>query len=269
MRCDVGEVAERLENVQSSPLNVSIIKFTYFFYLRIRRNKTKNRHFPWRPQRNKKKTFGKQVLMLRGLSRSVPSLQRQERLSRVVMATNETKFHQEAFQLDPALPSYVIQLLYLTSLYSYFIFVFFFRFFILFHPSNLIQFSPTSGGSFIELQYLILVSCRSTGSFRNKVRQHFKVNQHCVLLNFEISIFKKLVVYSRFDPPLWSKWQHVRLSRSGPGFDPRSGQVSWVRFFLGFSSPVRQISGNFRPPRSPNIISFGRRHHHSIFVLLE
>ena len=25
-------------------------------------------------------------------------------------------------------------------------------------------------------------------------------------------------------------------------------------FFRGFSSPVRQISGNFRPPRSPNII---------------
>ena len=45
-----------------------------------------------------------------------------------------------------------------------------------------------------------------------------------------------------------------RLSRSGPGFDPRSGQVFWVRFFRGFSSPVRQMSGNFRPPRSPNII---------------
>ena len=39
-----------------------------------------------------------------------------------------------------------------------------------------------------------------------------------------------------------------------PGFDPRSGQVSWVRFFRGFSSPVRQISGSFRPRWSPNII---------------
>ena len=37
-------------------------------------------------------------------------------------------------------------------------------------------------------------------------------------------------------PPLWARWQHARLSRSGPGFDPRSGQVSWVRFFRGFSS---------------------------------
>ena len=46
----------------------------------------------------------------------------------------------------------------------------------------------------------------------------------------------------------------ARLSRSGPGFDPRSGQVSWVRFFRGFSSPVRQMSGSFRPTRSPNII---------------
>ncbi|PSN49471.1 hypothetical protein C0J52_22880 [Blattella germanica] len=32
------------------------------------------------------------------------------------------------------------------------------------------------------------------------------------------------------------------LSRSGPGFDSRSGQVSWVRFFWGFSSPIRQMS---------------------------
>ena len=55
-------------------------------------------------------------------------------------------------------------------------------------------------------------------------------------------------------PPLWSKWKHARLSRSGPGFDPRSGQVSWVRFCRGFFSPVRQMSGCFRPPRSPNII---------------
>ena len=37
-------------------------------------------------------------------------------------------------------------------------------------------------------------------------------------------------------------------------FDPWLGQVSWVRFFRGFSSPVRQMSGSFRPPRSPNII---------------
>ena len=31
------------------------------------------------------------------------------------------------------------------------------------------------------------------------------------------------------------------------GLDPRSVKVSWVRFFRGFSSPVRQMSGNFRP----------------------
>ena len=36
-----------------------------------------------------------------------------------------------------------------------------------------------------------------------------------------------------------SRRQHARLSRSGPGVDPRSGQVSWVRFLRGFSSPVR------------------------------
>ena len=55
-------------------------------------------------------------------------------------------------------------------------------------------------------------------------------------------------------PPLWARRQHAPLSRSGPGCDPRSGQVSWVRFFRGFSSLVRQMSGSFRPPRSPSII---------------
>ena len=55
-------------------------------------------------------------------------------------------------------------------------------------------------------------------------------------------------------PPLWARRLHARLSCSGPGFDPWSGEVSWVRFFQGFSSPVRQMSGSFRPPKSPNII---------------
>ena len=58
----------------------------------------------------------------------------------------------------------------------------------------------------------------------------------------------------RFCPPLWSKWQHARLSHSRPGFDPQSGHVSWVRFFRGFSSPIKEMLGSFRPPRSPNNI---------------
>ena len=60
--------------------------------------------------------------------------------------------------------------------------------------------------------------------------------------------------YTNICPPLWTRRQHARLSRSRHGFDPRSGQVSWMRCFRGFSSPVRLMSGNFRPPRSPNII---------------
>ena len=56
----------------------------------------------------------------------------------------------------------------------------------------------------------------------------------------------------QYSPPLWLR--HARLLRSGPGFDSRTWQVFWVRFFRGFSSPVRQLSGNFRPTRSPNII---------------
>ena len=41
---------------------------------------------------------------------------------------------------------------------------------------------------------------------------------------------------------------------SRPGFDPLSEQVSWVRFFQGFSSSVRQMSGKFRLTKSPNMI---------------
>ena len=75
------------------------------------------------------------------------------------------------------------------------------------------------------------------------------------MVNFTvIQYYKFKGLYTRFCPPLWSKWQHARLSRRGPGLNPRSGQVSWVRFFRGFSSPVRQMSGSFRPTRSPNII---------------
>ena len=36
-----------------------------------------------------------------------------------------------------------------------------------------------------------------------------------------------------------------------PGSDPQSGQVFWVSFLRGFSSPVRQVSGNFRPTKVP------------------
>ena len=42
-------------------------------------------------------------------------------------------------------------------------------------------------------------------------------------------------------------------SRSGPGSIPGRDKFPGCFFFRGFSSPVRQMSGNFRPPRSPNI----------------
>ena len=40
---------------------------------------------------------------------------------------------------------------------------------------------------------------------------------------------------------------------AGPGSIPGRDKFR-VRFFRGFSSPVRQMSGSFRPPRSPNVI---------------
>ena len=44
-----------------------------------------------------------------------------------------------------------------------------------------------------------------------------------------------------------------------PGLVPRSGQVSWVSFFRGFSSPIRQMSGSFRP-QGPRISSDHHNH---------
>ena len=46
--------------------------------------------------------------------------------------------------------------------------------------------------------------------------------------------FNIIIIIIIIGLPLWSRRQHARLSRSGPGFDPRSGQVSWVMFFSGF-----------------------------------
>ena len=41
---------------------------------------------------------------------------------------------------------------------------------------------------------------------------------------------------------------------AGPGSIPSWDRFPGWGFFGGFSSPVRLMSGNFRPPRSPNII---------------
>ena len=92
---------------------------------------------------------------------------------------------------------------------------------------------------------------------------------HCVLFSFIIKTYWKSttpeipilnfqkcgrVIFLPFAINIGKLFNREIRTRSGPGFDPRSGQVSWVRFFRGFSPPVRQMSGNFRPTRSPNII---------------
>ena len=45
---------------------------------------------------------------------------------------------------------------------------------------------------------------------------------------------------------------HARLSRSRPGFERLSGQVSWVSFF-GVFLALRKMSVSFRPTRSLNM----------------
>ena len=41
---------------------------------------------------------------------------------------------------------------------------------------------------------------------------------------------------------------------AGPGSIPGRDKFPGRGFFRGFSSPVRRMSGSFRPPGSPNII---------------
>ena len=45
--------------------------------------------------------------------------------------------------------------------------------------------------------------------------------------------------------PLWSRGKVV-TSPSGPGFDPRSGQISWL-FFLGFLLNCKTCQEKLRP----------------------
>ena len=58
--------------------------------------------------------------------------------------------------------------------------------------------------------------------------------------------------------------QHARLSRSGPGFNPRSGQVSWVRFLSGFFLTCKTNVRKLSAPKGPRI-SFGH-HNHPSFI---
>ena len=104
---------------------------------------------------------------------------------------------------------------------------------------------------------------RFVSSFKNMFLQwvcscfpYFRVSSVSIM---KYSLEQRVFIYD-ICPPLWARRQHARLSRSGPGFDPRSGQVSWVRFFRCFSSPVRQMSGSFRP-QGPRI-SFGHHYFH-------
>ena len=91
----------------------------------------------------------------------------------------------------------------------------------------------------------------------------FQDNKFQLFYRMRKCIYHKLIqiigptilwLYIYGGPPLWAWRLLACLSCSGPGFYPRSGLVSWVRFFRGFPSPVRQMPGSFKPLRSPIII---------------
>ena len=83
---------------------------------------------------------------------------------------------------------------------------------------------------------------------------HLQLQQRCYCENLGNSASAWVMQYQ------YSYHKHAVSTAMGqatacaPGFDPRSGQVSWVSFFRGFFSRVKQMTGSFRPPRSPNII---------------
>ena len=60
---------------------------------------------------------------------------------------------------------------------------------------------------------------------------------------------------------LWARRQHASPSRSGPRFDPRSRQVTWVRFFL----TCKTNDGKLQAPMVPRI-SFGPHNHAKSFI---
>ena len=64
----------------------------------------------------------------------------------------------------------------------------------------------------------------------------------------QIKIFYSI---NKYCPPLWNRRQHARLSRSGPGFDSRSGQVSWVRLFSGIFLTCMTNVGNIQIHKFP------------------
>ena len=67
-------------------------------------------------------------------------------------------------------------------------------------------------------------------------------------------------------PPLWSRFNIVACHLAGSDLIP--GRVSFpgCDFFQGFSSAVRQMTGSFRPPWSPNII-WPSYHRQSSFIM--
>ena len=70
--------------------------------------------------------------------------------------------------------------------------------------------------------------------------------------------YSKQNIINQFTTAIVEGW-HRCLSPNWPGFDPRSGQFSWLRFFQGFFSTVRQMLGKLRPHTSPNRIC---QHYH-------
>ena len=68
-------------------------------------------------------------------------------------------------------------------------------------------------------------------------------------------------ILRKMSPPLWARRYHAHLSRSGPGFDPRSGQVSCMRFFSEFFLTCKTNVGKLQAPKVPEK-SFGHHYHH-------
>ena len=97
------------------------------------------------------------------------------------------------------------------------------------------------------------------GPLGERQRSYPLATTYCIKSSL-ISLISILMYFFRLNsdicPPLWNS----RLSRCGPRLDPRSGQLSWVRFLSGLFLTCK-TTGNFS--RQGPRISSGRHNHHS------
>ena len=101
-----------------------------------------------------------------------------------------------------------------------------------------------------------MVHCACDRCFKGPLMQYRNNFKHCSISSSYVPILR---------PPQWRSRWHARLSRSGPGFDPRDKFLGWG--FFGVFLTCKTMPGSFRTTSSSNII--WPHNHPLVFTLLE